>query len=215
MQDVQELEDAAWSSAYGIATPQQAAILDADPAAWRVTLERLVDRTDGLLNERTGDGDGNGAHAQLADIRERLHAALDDIDTSPRPRPAPETVEPEPDPVDEGSQGEVELQATWSADRLVVWAGGRGTAPADHDELSDRLEAVGAPPHGWSPHKSVPLPSGARAAALEIELADAHGWLVTVGAGPADGVRASVRWHGRVSLAAVQLYFKRSESPTL
>ncbi|MBV8560543.1 MAG: hypothetical protein JO050_07205, partial [Acidimicrobiia bacterium] len=46
MQDVQELEDAAWSSAYGIATPQQTALLDADPAAWRVALERLVEGTD-------------------------------------------------------------------------------------------------------------------------------------------------------------------------
>jgi hypothetical protein len=118
-------------------------------------------------------------------------------------------------PVDEGPPGEIELQATWSSDRLVIWAAGRGTAPAEYDELSDRLEAVGAPPHGWSPHKSVPLPSGARAAALEIELADALGWLVTVGAGPADGVGASVRWLGRVSLAAVNLVAEGCVVPTL
>jgi len=179
MQDVQELEDAAWSSAYGIATPQQTALLDADPAAWRVTLERLVDRTDNLLTERPSDGNGDSTRAMLTDVRDRLRAALEDIDTSPRPRPAPEAVAMEESPAEELPPGQVELQATWSSDRVVVWAAGRGAAPADHDELSDRLEAVGAPPHGWSPHKSVPVPSGARAAALEIELADALGWLVT------------------------------------
>ena len=224
MQDVQELEDAAWSSAYGIATPQQTALLDADPAAWRITLERLVDRTDDLLHERgpagdDGNGDGSAAQAQLAEIRDRLRAALEGIDTSPRPRTAPEAPAEEPVPaVEEGPPGEIELQATWSSDRLVVWAAGRGTDPADHDELSDRLEAVGAPPHGWSPHKSVPLPSGARAAALEIELADALGWLVTVGAGPtadSDGVGPSVRWLGRVSLAAVNLVAQGRVVPTL
>ena len=134
MQDVQELEDAAWSSAYGIATPQQTALLDADPSAWRGTLARLVDRTVDLLQERAstpdGDGDpnGEGTVAMLTDVRDRLRAALEGIDTSPRPRPAPpETAAPEPaEPVDEDEPGEVELQATWSGDRLVVWAGGRG-----------------------------------------------------------------------------------------
>src|SRR5947208_7793187 len=112
MQDVQELEDAAWSSAYGIATPQQTALLDADPAAWRVTLERLVDRTDDLLNERAST-DGNGTLGMLT---------------------------------------------------------------------------------------------------------DALGWLVTVGAGPAgesEGVGASVRWLGRVSLAAVNLVAQGRVIPTL
>ena len=224
MQDVQELEDAAWSSAYGIATPQQVALLDADPSAWRVTLEQLVDRTDDLLQQRASTPDenenGNGtAVALLTDVRDRLRAALKDIDTSPRPPPAsqPSSVQT-PEPVDEGEPGEVEIQATWSDDRLVVWAGGRGREPADHDELSDRLEAVGAPPHGWSPHRSVPLPSGAKAAALSIEMADALGWLVSVGTGQADennGVGPSVRWLGRVSLAAVDLVAQGRVVPTL
>jgi len=230
MQDVQELEDAAWSWAYGIATPQQTAILDADPAAWRVTLERLVNQTDDLLSERqsnaetggNGEGNGNGTVAVLSAVRDRLRAAIDDIGTAPRPQQPPEALasavtEPEPpaEPADEGPPGQVELQASWSSDRLVIWAAGRGTAPAEYDDLSDRLEAVGAPPHGWSPHKSVPLPSGAKADALEIELADALGWLVTVGAGPADGVGASVRWLGRVSLAAVNLVAQGRVIPTL
>ncbi|MBV8161850.1 MAG: DEAD/DEAH box helicase [Acidimicrobiia bacterium] len=260
MQDVQELEDAAWSSAYGIATPQQTALLDADPAAWRVTLERLVGRTDDLLTRRgseLGNGADGEAMAQLTDIRDRLRAAIDGIDMTPRPRPVSEEGAPgrpvaadtaapagdaaaaddgeaddreaddrEADDVgaaDDGETaepGEVELQVTWSSDRLVIWAGGPGREPADHDELSDRLEAVGAPPHGWSPHRAVPLPSGAKAAALSIEMADALGWLVTVGAGPrddgdGDGIGASVRWLGRASLTAVDLVAQGRVVPTL
>src|SRR5947208_511438 len=207
MQDAQELEDAAWSSAYGIATQQQNALLDADPARWRVTLERLVARADDLLREQETSshdgedgGDGRGG-SQLAEVRARLSAALDDIDTTPRPRPVPAPPVEQAPPADEGTAGETELQATWSSGRLVVWAGGRGTPPADNDELSDRLEAVGAPPHGWSPHRSVPLPSGARAAALSIDMADALGWLVTLGTltgSDGEGVRPSRRWLGRV-----------------
>src|SRR5205823_11995283 len=100
-----EFEDAAWSSAYGIATPQQAALLDADPGAWRVTLERLVDRTDDLLHERGAaedNGDGDGTRAQLAEVRDRLRAALEGMDTSPRPHPAPEARAAEPVAEDEG-----------------------------------------------------------------------------------------------------------------
>ena len=123
---------------------------------------------------------------------------------------APVVAQPEEPP------GETELQATWSQDQLVVWAAGRGTTPAGDDELSDRLEAVGAPPHGWSPHRSIPLPSGARAPALSIAMADALGWLVAVGAGPAgNGVGASVRWLGRVSLCAVNLVAQGRVVPML
>src|SRR6266568_2751868 len=81
MQQTQALEDAAWSSAYGIATAQQTALLDADPEGWKVTLERMADRADDLLNERerSSDGDGDGARAGLEDIRARLRAALAEV----------------------------------------------------------------------------------------------------------------------------------------
>src|SRR6266542_3109605 len=124
MQDAQELEDAAWSSAYGIATQQQNALLDADPARWRATLERLVGRADDLLLEREtsphdgeDSGDGRGG-SQLAEVRARLSAALDDIDTTAQPRPVPTPPAEDVTPVDEGTAGETELQATWSSGRL-------------------------------------------------------------------------------------------------
>src|SRR5207248_9805939 len=127
-----------------------------------------------------------------------------------------ETVaEPEPGNGDEPT-GEAQLHATWDEGRLVVWSAGRGTAPADGDQLSDYLEAVGAPPHGWAPHRPVPLPDGARADALSIDLADALGWLVTVAHGnEADGIGPSLRWVGRVSLAAVDTVAQGRVVPTL
>ena len=88
--------------------------------------------------------------------------------------------------------GEVQLQASWSAGQVVVWAAGRGATPESHDELSARLEAIGGPPLGWQLHPGVQLPGGLRADALAIPMKDALGWLVAVGGGHGrDGVGAS------------------------
>src|SRR5205807_1876424 len=81
---------------------------------------------------------------------------------------------------------EARLQGSWSAGRLVVWAGGRDAVPADNGGLADRLEAIGAPPLGWELHRDVRLPSGEQAAALSIPLADGLGWLVEVGKADAE-----------------------------
>ena len=68
----------------------------------------------------------------------RLEAAYDRLTTSE----TPSAVLVAPDPI-----GEVRLQASWSGGEVVVWAGGPDAPPAGHDELSDRLEAIGGP---WS-----------------------------------------------------------------
>src|SRR5947209_3607811 len=103
MQQAQALEDAAWSSAYGIATAQQTALLDADPQGWKITLERLADRAEDLLKKQeppSADGDdeadGDGARASLEEIRALLRAALADIDVdaSPKPRTVAEVPQP-------------------------------------------------------------------------------------------------------------------------
>ena len=79
--------------------------------------------------------------------------------------------------------GRVQLQASWSAGQVVVWAGGRGTTSTTNDDLADLLEAVGGPAVGWSLHPDVLLPSGARAEALAIPVRESLGWLVAVGGG--------------------------------
>ena len=116
-----------------------------------------------------------------------------------------------PDPV-----GEVRLQASWSANEVVVWAGGPDTVPASHDGLSDRLEGIGGPAVGWNQHRGVPLPTGDRAAALSIPVADALGWLVAVGGGlGGDGVGSSVTWLGRVAVYAVRMVARGAIVPAL
>jgi hypothetical protein len=62
----------------------------------------------------------------------------------------------------------------------------------------------------------VPLPTGAKAAALSIPVAQALGWLVAVGGGlGADGVGSSVTWLGRVAVEAVRLVARGAVAPTL
>ena len=113
-------------------------------------------------------------------------------------------------------QGEVELQASWSAGKVVIWAGGRGRAAESHDEVSARLEAAGAAPVGWQAHPGVRLPDGSTADSHAIALADALGWLVSIGAGHrADEVGASLRWLGRVAYEGVRLTASGSIVPTL
>ena len=110
----------------------------------------------------------------------------------------------------------VRLQGSWSAGRLVVWAGGRGMAPEGNEELATRLEAAGGPPHGWEVHPGVKLPTGQRADALSISVADALGWLADLGRKrPADGIGTSLAWLGRTAIEGVRVAACGTIVPTL
>src|SRR2546423_54801 len=62
----------------------------------------------------------------------------------------------------------------------------------------------------------VPLPSGARAAALSIPVEESLGWLAAIGAGLGrDGVGQSVLWLGRVAVTGVRLVAAGSVVPGL
>ncbi len=203
------LESAAWAVAEGHATSDQLALLEADPQAWLVTLERLLDETEDRL-DAVRRLDGAERDQVVSDFEQelaRLDAAYDLLTKAPDPAAAVLGAEP---------ATEVRLQASWSAGNVVVWAAGPQTAPADNDELADRLEQIGGPALGWSLHPAVPLPSGARAAALAIPVAESLGWLVAVGGGLGrEGVGASVAWLGRVAVAAVRLVSGGAVVPTL
>jgi superfamily II DNA or RNA helicase len=108
------------------------------------------------------------------------------------------------------------LQASWSSGEVVVWAAGPRSEPATNEELADRLEALGGPALGWRVHRDVELPTGARAEAVSIPVADALGWLAAVGGGlDGEGVGASVRWLGHVALVAVRQVATGAVIPTL
>ncbi|HWW54054.1 MAG TPA: hypothetical protein VNY84_09800, partial [Acidimicrobiales bacterium] len=181
----QALESAAWSAAYGIATSAELALLEADQRAWRRSLELLLRETEGHLDTvRELEGpEREQVVADLEGVRAQLEAAYERLIGPSGPSAPVAAAVPVDSNLIADPPGEVRLQASWAAGQMVVWAAGPGTEPADNDALSDRLEAIGGPPLGWSVHPSVTLPTGARAAALAIPMKDALGWLVTVGGG--------------------------------
>ena len=244
------LESAVWADAEGRATAEQKALLASDEASWIRELERLLDETETSLaavrrmkgsereqaladlqadldrldtvyfrlvpeaedaefdddEEAAEEADGNGAEPHTADSEPGQPK-------SRRANPFGPKIEPRP--------GVVQLQASWWAGNVVVWAAGPGTRPATNDELAQRLEAAGGPPHGWSTHPGVPMRNGSKATALAIPVHDALGWLVSAG-GPraaadegTNEVGASVTWLGRVAVAAVRLVARGSIVPRI
>jgi len=211
MQDATEvLEIAAWAAAHGEANADELELLKADPRVWRRVLERLrLQTADGL--EDVHEIEGPERDQVIVDFQRSLgllEAALLLVSRAPEIAAAA-TVQADP-------LGVVRLQASWSSGAVVVWAAGPGTAPADNDELSDRLETIGGPALGWTLHPTLLLPTGGRAAALAIPVAEALGWLVAVGGGlGGDGIGASVTWLGRVAVAGVRLVAAGAVVPTL
>jgi SNF2-related domain/SNF2 Helicase protein/Helicase conserved C-terminal domain len=207
------LEAAAWAAAEGIARAEQRAMLEADPAAWRLMLERLMDETEDNL-DAVSTLEGPERAQVVGDIEaelERLEAAYDLLLASTG-NGAPVLI-PTADPT-----GEIRLQASWAAGSIVVWAGGPDLVAHRNADLADRLEALGGPRLGWAVHADVALPNGLKAAALSIPVEEALGWLVVAvggGQGDEDGVGASVRWLGRVAVTAVRLVAQGRIVPSL
>jgi superfamily II DNA or RNA helicase len=204
-----ELEVAVWAAAEGIATEDQLKLLDADPRAWRLMLERLLDDVEDNL-DRVRELSGPERDQVVADFEAeltRLEDAYELLTRAPDPSAAIVVADP---------PGEVRLQASWSAGQIVVWAAGPSAIPADNDGLADRLEAIGGPALGWSLHPHVRLPTGERAAALAIPVGESLGWLVAVGGGlGSEGIGTSVAWLGRLAVVAVRLVLRGSIVPVL
>jgi hypothetical protein len=218
MEHARSLEPDVWAAAEGLATSEQLARLEADPAGWRSTLERLMDEAeDNLDHALTLRGperqqvvaDLEAELDRLASAYERFEPVASSSPPSPR---TPST----PDTPAAASAGEPRLQASWAEAGLVVWVGGPGVAAQTNEALADVLEAIRGPQLGWSVHRDIPLPDGTRTAALSIPIDQALGWLVDVG-GRDDGgdVGASVHWFGHVALVAVRTVAAGSVVPVL
>src|SRR3546814_8388866 len=144
--------DVCSSDLEGYATEDQLAMLEADTAAWRRTLERLIDDVDDQLAHINDTLHGAERAQVVADFENeiaRLEAAYDLLARADDPVAAIAAADP---------AGEVRLQASWSARKVVVWAAGPEARPANNDELADSLEAIGGPPLRWSAHPDVVLP---------------------------------------------------------
>ena len=204
-----ELEMAVWAVAEGRATAEETALVDTDPARSRRVLTLLASQTESDLERarRRGGREGELATVDLEEQLAMLARALGRLDGTRLPSEAIAEEPPAP----------LQLQASWSAGSIVVWAAGRGTEPADNEELADLLESIGGPALGWGQHPDVELPDGDRADALRIPVKDALGWLVAVGAGLGadDEVGPSVRWLGHVATVAVRHVAMGAVVPTL
>ena len=223
MHDSRQRETAIWSIADGRGSDDDVAVLHSDEQASLAVLVRLIaDTEDGLESVRRINGDERDqvvidfldTLAGLRAVAERLRpGAIRPLATEEQERsrlftvaPEPEVIEPEP----------VRMQASWVDGALVVWAGGRGSAPESAEWIGEAFGAIGAAPSGWLPHRGVPLPDGETAQALTTSMRSALGWLVAVGTGEHnDLVGASVRWLGRVALEGVRLAAKGSMVPKL
>ncbi|MCB1257663.1 MAG: DEAD/DEAH box helicase [Microthrixaceae bacterium] len=192
-------EFAVEAAAAAEASPAQLQMLADYPEAWRWSLERLLHFTDESLEavRRINGPERDQVVADFELERDRLEAALARLlgDT-----------ESGQDPLLLESAGEVRLQASWAAGRLVIWAAGPAAAPASAAELQDMLNRAGVVASGWATHPPVKLPSGAAAPALALPIVDALGWLANVGAGHDDNeaIGSSVTWLGRVAILAVR-----------
>ena len=175
----------------------------------------IIDVEDDLVSARSLVGDERDQ--VVADLAETLAGLRGTVARLRRPvTSATPDQQPAAMAGDEVEPAEVELQASWTSGKVVVWASGRGATPETHDDLSTRLEAVGGPPLGWQLYPGVQLPGGMRADALAIPMKDALGWLVAVGGGHGRaGVGAGVLWLGHVALEGVRLAASGSIVPAL
>ena len=145
-----QLEAAIWSIADGRSSEDDVALFHADERASLVVLDRLIiDAEDDVASVRNLPGDvRDQVVADLTDTLDSLRATAARL----RPPVTPQATEPEEDL----EPGEVELQASWSAGHVVVWAAGRGAIPESNAGLAARLEAIGGPPMGGSPSETTP-----------------------------------------------------------
>ena len=197
-----------WAAAEGVAEPDQLALLEGDRRAWRRTLERLLDETEERL-ESVRQLEGEERDQVVADFEQELARLESAHEILTLTADGALTIAIDP-------PGELRVQASWAAGEIVVWAGAPTLPPAGDGDLAARLSAVAGPGLAWHPHRPVPMPTGAAAAARALPVKDALGWLVAVGGGLGDGgVGTSVVWLGRVALTAVRLVARGAVAPVL
>jgi len=210
-----QFDECVIAQADGYATPAQLDALEANPAAWRAALARMLhEAQDNLRSARSITGEERDQVVADFDGEVRRFTAAA-VRFEPAPVERPERARPErevaPTVVDR-----IRLQVAWEPGRVVAWAGGRGAGSAPADEVMTMLVAAGAPEAGWTKHTQVPLPDGASADSFAMPVGSVLGWLVAAGAGEVgDDVGASIRWLGRVAIWAVELTARGAMVPQL
>jgi len=193
------------AAAWGEASAEDLALLEAHKAAWQRELVDRLNETDEAL-ERLRSHRRSDDQQVLSDLEHEqriLEIALDRL----------LGVEPEPG---EPTPGVNVLQLSWVSGRLVAWLGGPDALPATVDQLRQALAQTHAPDDVWSPRAPVPLPNGDKAVALEAATPDVLGWLLGIGAEvEPEELGPSVHWLALVAAWAVQLVARGAMVPTL
>ena len=148
-----QLEQATWAVAEGRATAEERALLEADPVAWRRTLDRLL----------------VDAEASLASVRglsgpERERVVADFEDDLARLRARGAALDRRWHRLGRGAgggHGPGPAAGVVVRGQVVVWAGGRGTISTTNDDLADRSRPSAGPPSAGACTPTSRCPSGA------------------------------------------------------
>ena len=208
------------AEADGEATPDQLTVLEADRPAWRASLLRLLrEAEEHLATARSLPGEErNQVVADLASERRRLSAAWTRLTGAQGAGPDRRRDRGRSEDRDESrlAPSVSQLQVSWEPGRVVAWAAGPRTTPADSEAVVAMLTAAGAPASVWTRHAAVPLPHGPGADAFAAPIGEVLGWLVAAGADQVgDDIAPSVRWLGRVAIWAVELTARGAMVPLL
>ena len=188
----------------------QLALLEADPAGWRRTLERLLDDAEDQLDAvRQLEGperdqvvaDFEAELARLEAAYDLLTRVADPVRRHRRRRPRRRGAAP-------GVVG--------GRRRSSCGPPGPDAPPADNDELADRLEAIGGPDARLEParrRRRCPTGAAGRRARRSPSTRRSAGSSPSAAAWAAPASGASVTWLGRVAVEAVRLVARGAVVP--
>ncbi len=193
------------AAAWGEASDDDLAVLEAHKGPWQRELIERLNETDEALGQLRSHRrpDDQQVLADLEHEQRMLEIALDRL----------LGVEPEPG---EPAPGVNVLQLSWVSGRFVAWLGGPDAPPTSAEHLHAALAATHAPDDVWASRAPVPLPNGDKALAFEAATSDVLGWLLGIGAEvEPEELGPSVHWLALVAAWAVELVARGAMVPTM
>lgn len=230
----------------GTATEDELDFLEDHEPEWILALKRLLRRTDAAIDRARSSVDGPERKLVLRDLEaERLliDVTLKDLigEEPVRPQPtadakgndntdtahdgrgqkaqdstADDQDDDEDDDDEEEPPGTVALQLSWLDGHVIAWAAGNKTEAESIEQLTERLQTVGAGGVGWEERDPLVLPDGTKAPMVHAPIKQALGWLVTMRTTHEDeAVAPSVTWLGLAAGLAVRLVAQGRMVPQL
>jgi len=195
----------------GRCSDDDADFLENNHPLWIDSLWRLLEDADRALEQARQSVRGPERAAVLNDLEdecERIDELLSDL-------AGPLTVAgPDPEAVVVGT---AQLQLSWSAGQIIVWAGGHEAEPCDLDALKGLLESHDGTAIAWLDNDPVDILGRGEAASLASPLTSALGWILGFGTVALDDktLGTSARWFGLAAAFAVELVAQGRMVPQL